>query len=86
MSTIEFDDQTGREGSPDRLLYAKFQKSSQTPYIITLLIKNHIVKDEKGARKLLLAISLIIFIISMYFIIKSFNGPSFIDTVAKSAK
>jgi len=81
--TLEFDDETEIGGRPDHLLYAKFQKSSQPPYIITFLIKRHIVKDEDGARKLLLIIAVVVFIVSVYFISTSFNTPSFVDTVSK---
>jgi hypothetical protein len=81
--TLEFDDQTSEESKDSHLLYAKFQKSSQVPFIISFLIKRHIVKNEDSARKLLLALSIVILAISIYLIINSFNGPVFINTIRR---
>ena len=81
--TLEFDDKIDEGGKDSRLLYAKFQKSSQIPFIISFLIKRHIVKNEDSARKLLLVLSIVILAISIYLIINSFNGPVFINTIRK---
>ena len=81
--TIEFDEQTNEGSKNSRLLYAKFQKSSQTPSLVKFLIKRHIVKNEDNARVLLLVLSVVIFAISIYFIINSFNEPVFISTIKK---
>ena len=83
MPSIEFDDES-KLGSPSsRLLYAKFQKSADTPFVVSLLIKSHIVKNEAGARKLLLAVVIIILAISAYLIKGSFDGPVFIDKITR---
>jgi hypothetical protein len=80
--TLEFDDE--KEASkPSHLLYAKFQNSSQTPFIISFLIRKHIVRNEDSARRLLLILSVLIFAVSIYLIINSFNGPVFINNIKK---
>ena len=81
--TLEFDDKTDGGSKTSYLLYAKFQKSSQTPSIISFLIKRHIVKNEDRARLLLLVLSVVIFVISIYLIVNSFNGPIFINPINK---
>lgn len=81
--TLEFDDQTDGESRPSHILYARFQKSSQTPSIVNFLIRIHLAKDENIARKLLLVLSIVIFVVSVYFIIGSFDGPVFINTIQK---
>ncbi len=81
--TLEFDEEAGGNGSHNRLLYAKFQKSSQAPFMVTFLINRHIVKNEDSARRLLLIITIIIFVISIYLILKGTSGPVFIDTLKK---
>ena len=80
---LEFDEQTNQTNGRGRLLYAKFQKSSQPPSIVLFLIKTRIVKTEDSARILLLVITILIFTISIYMIAQSFNGPVFIDRVIK---
>lgn len=79
--TLEFDEQTGSETKNSRLLYAKFQKSSQTPPIILFLIRKRIVRNEDSARRLLLIITLVVFALSIYMIVNSFSGPVFIDKI-----
>lgn len=61
----------------NRALYSKFEKSSETPSIISFLVRKHIVRNENNARVLLLIVALVIFAISLYFIIDSFKGPTF---------
>lgn len=78
--TYDIDSESGN------LLYAKLQNSSQPPSIVTFLIKKHIVKNENSARALLLIVSITMFAVSLYFIIKSFNGPVFIDTINKNTR
>jgi hypothetical protein len=67
----------------DRLLYSRFEKSSKTPTIISLLISTHIVKNEDHARLLLLIITIAIFALSIYLMAQSFSGPVFIDKIKK---
>ena len=76
---LEFDEET-KINNPS-LLYAKFQKSSETPSIILFLIKKHIVKDEASARRLLLTLVIFVFLISIYFFSNSFGNPTFVDKV-----
>ncbi|MEI6553158.1 MAG: hypothetical protein WCO09_01170 [bacterium] len=83
MSSIEFDEEAKAENQPGHILYAKFQKSADTPFIISFLIKRHIVKSEAGARRLLLVVTIIVLVISIYLIRNSFNGPVFIDKVTR---
>jgi hypothetical protein len=63
----------------ERILYSKFQKSSETPTIISFLISKGIVKNEDSARLLLLIVTIIVFLVSIYFFFRGFSGPVFID-------
>jgi hypothetical protein len=81
--TLEFDDEKEDQNKPSHLLYAKFQNSSQTPFIIAFLIRKHIVRNEDSARRLLLILSILIIAISIYLIISSFNGPVFINNIKR---
>ena len=70
-------------GTNKRLLYAKFQRSSEIPAIILFLIKRHIVKDEDSARRLVVTIVLIILLTSAYLFFRCTSGPIFIDRISK---
>ena len=62
-----------------RLLYARFQKSSEPPAIILFLIRVHIVKSEVAARRLVVLVICIFFLLSIYLSIKALSNPSFIS-------
>ena len=83
MPSIEFDEEKKADNQSGRILYGKFQKTADTPSIISFLIRKHIVKDEATARKLLLIITIIIFVISFFMIKNSFNSPVFIGKVTR---
>jgi hypothetical protein len=62
-------------------LYSRFKRSSEVPFIILFLIKKGIARNEKEARRLVLASVLIILLISLYLSISCSNGPVFINNV-----
>ena len=66
-----------------KFLYARFERSSEIPFIILFLIKKRVVRNEKEARKLVLAFILIMLLISAYLMIDCTNGPVFINTINK---
>lgn len=76
---IEFDEDT--KNSNGRLLYAKFQKSSNPPSIILFLIKRRIVRNEASARRLLLVFVIFVLLLSLYLFTKGMSGPQFIDNL-----
>jgi hypothetical protein len=63
-------------------LYAKFQRSSEIPYIILFLIRKHVVKDEKGAIVLVIASVIIMLVLSIYLFTKGYGDPVFIDRLS----
>lgn len=80
MKKIKFHESEDENGERKcRILYAKFQKSSEPPFIILFLVKNHIVKNEANARRLVLAAILIFFLLSALLFIKAFSGLIIID-------
>lgn len=70
-----------KNAKTNRLLYAKFQKSSDVPPIVSFLIKIHFAKNEETARRIVLTIILIALLVAVYLITNSFNSPIFIDKV-----
>lgn len=80
--TLEFNEQDGIDHGKDkteRLLYARFQDSSETPSVLSFLVKIHLAKNERGARIFILVVILLAFFISVYFFVNAFSGPTFID-------
>lgn len=69
MSTISFEGEN--EQRKDSLLYGKFQKSSETPGIITFLLKHHIVKSEQQAKTLLVGLFFFFIVLSIVILIYS---------------
>ena len=74
---LEFDEQGGEDVK--RILYAKFQQSSKTPSVLSFLVKIHLAKDERRATILIISIVIIAFLISIYLLVGTVNGPVFID-------
>ncbi|MEN9649316.1 MAG: hypothetical protein RL094_283 [Candidatus Parcubacteria bacterium] len=75
MSNIEFEN---KNVAP--LLYSKFQRSQETPFIIRIIMKTKLVKDEQQA--LYVAVGLIIaFILLSVFLLIWVNKEPTITTV-----
>ena len=62
-------------------LYAKFQRSSEVPYIISFLIKNRVVKSETAAIMLVLFITCLFFLVSITLFFNCFTYPVFINKI-----
>ncbi len=65
MVDVQFgDEQNGGGGS---LLYAKFERSSNEPPLVSWLIKSGMVKSEKGANTILIGFILCMLGVAVYF-------------------
>lgn len=80
MKKIKFHEEENIHGDRKyRFLYAKFQKSSEIPLIIIFLLKNHIVKSEAGARKLVIFTIIFFFLLSFMLFIRALGGLMIIN-------
>ena len=58
------------------VLYSRFQPSNELPFVIRMLIKGKLVKNEAQAQKLILLVVLLLVIVAAVFFILSFQDPS----------
>ena len=72
---------TKKEKSHGSFLYAKFQKSSEVPFIISFLIRNRVVKSERTAIILVLFVACLFFLISITLFFNCFTYPVFINKI-----
>ena len=66
-----------------KFLYSRFERSSEVPFIILFLIKKRIARNEKEARRLVIAFIIAVLLISAYLITSCSSGPVFINTINK---
>lgn len=58
------------------VLYSRFQPSTEMPSVIRVLIKSHVVKNERQAQRLILTVVLLFVIAAIVFYILSFQHSS----------
>jgi hypothetical protein len=63
-SNIEFNEE--QQAPNPRFLYSKFQASTEKPGVVNFLINHKIVKDERGANSILMGITVLFIVLSVF--------------------